>query len=178
MNTHKQEQKSGNKSHSSIMLIGGKSLAKIEEKVERLIKKDVQEKGYEIYDIEYVKEGSEYYLRIFIENPEKNISIEDCEIVNNIVNEILDKEDIIKTQYYLEISSTGVEKKLRKHEHFEKAIGKTIKIKLFKKNQEGKKEYEGILKKADLEEITIEENGKTVNVSIKEIAHANTVYNW
>ena len=141
-------------------------MARIEKEVENLISTSILEKGYELYDIEYVKEGSEYYLRIFIEKPQETITLEDCEKVNDIVNPILDKADIIKDQYYLEVSSTGVEKKLRKLDHYKKALGKEIKIKLFKKDIEGKKEIKGILKNITEQEITIEENGKTVNVKM------------
>ena len=153
-------------------------MARIEKEVENLISTAITENGYELYDVEYVKEGSEYYLRIFIEKPQETITLEDCEKVNDIVNPILDKADIIKDQYYLEVSSTGIEKKLRKLEHYKKALEKEVKIKLFKKDTEGKKEIQGMLKNVTEQEITIEENGKTVNVKLKDIANAQTVYNW
>ena len=73
---------------------------KIEEKIKNLIENPIQEEGYKLYDIEYIKEGKEYYLRIFIEKPEETISIDDCEKVNDIVNPIIDNADIIKEQYY------------------------------------------------------------------------------
>ena len=153
-------------------------MIKIEEKVKKLINQQIESEGYEIYDIEYVKEGKEYYLRIFIEKADGNITIEDCENVNNIINPILDEAAVIKNQYYLEVSSTGLEKNLRTKEHYDKAIGKEIKIKLFKKDEHGNKEIEGTLKKIDNEEITIEKNGKNINIEIKDIAQAKTIYNW
>ena len=153
-------------------------MSKTEQKVETLIKKAVEEKGYEIYDIEYVKESKDYYLRIFIEKPNSNIAIEDCETVNDIVNPILDEANIIKDQYFLEVSSTGVEKNLRKVEHYEKAIGEEIKIKLFQKDENGDKEIEGFLQKVADNEITIEKNGKTVKVNLNDIANAKTIYHW
>ena len=153
-------------------------MAKIEKQIETLITNQVQESGYEIYDIEYVKEGTEYYLRIFIEKPNGVITLEDCERVNDIVNPILDEADVIKEQYFLEVSSTGIEKKLKKIKHFEKAIGQDIKVKFFKKDSEGNKTLEGKLKNVSNDEITIEKDGKTVNIRIKDLAHAQTIYKW
>ena len=153
-------------------------MAKIEEQVTNLINEQVLKNGYEIYDLEYIKEGNEYYLRIFIEKPEGNITLEDCEKVNDIVNPILDEADIIKEQYFLEVSSTGVEKKLRKVEHYKKVLGKEIKVKLFKKDAEGNKEVEGKLLEVKEKEITIEKNGKNINIKLDDIAKANTVYKW
>ena len=103
----------------------------IEKKVEELVKPIIEGLGYELYDVEYAKEGKEYYLRIFIDK-ETGISIDDCENVNNSINDILDQADYIKEQYYLEVSSTGLEKNLRKDEHFLKQIGNEIEVKLYK----------------------------------------------
>lgn len=153
-------------------------MAKIEEKIEELISKTINNLGYELYDIEYVKEGKDYYLRIFIEKPNETISIDDCEIVNNIVNPILDEADIIKDQYFLEISSTGIEKKLRKPKHYMKAIGKDIKIKLFTNNEEGKKEIEGKLKNIEDEYLIIEKDGKDLKIELSNVAQAKTIYKW
>ena len=76
----------------------------IEEKVEALILKPITKLGYDIYDVEYAKEGKDYFLRIYIDN-ENGINIEDCEKVNNEITDLLDKADYIKEQYFLEISS-------------------------------------------------------------------------
>ena len=80
-------------------------MANIEEKVEKLIKEKVENIGYELYDVEYAKEGKEYFLRVFINKPE-GINLSDCEKVNNEIDEILDTADYIKEQYFLEVSST------------------------------------------------------------------------
>ena len=100
-------------------------MSKIEERVESLIKGKIEETGYNLYDVEYVKEGPNYYLRIYIDN-EKGIDLNDCEKVSNAIDGILDEADYIKEQYYLEVSSPGLERILRKDKHFEKNIGKTI----------------------------------------------------
>ena len=122
-------------------------MAKIEEKVENLLEDKIKTLGYILYDVEYVKEGKDYYLRIYIDN-DKGITLEDCELVSNNITDILDEEDYIKEQYFLEVSSPGVERVLRKDKHLKNNIGAKVQIKLFKPF-EGKKEYIGILKSFD-----------------------------
>ena len=102
-------------------------MANIEQKVENLLKPKIEEIGYELYDVEYVKEGKNYFLLIYIDN-EKGIDLNDCEKVNDAIMEPLDKADYIKEQYFLEVSSPGVERTLRKDEHLEKNIGKDVEI--------------------------------------------------
>ena len=87
-------------------MFGGENLASnnIESKVENLLNSSIEALGYELYDVLYEKEGKDYYLRIIIDKPE-GIDINDCEIVNNEINPILDEADYIKEQYFLEVSS-------------------------------------------------------------------------
>lgn len=149
-------------------------MSKIEEKVEQLVKEPIETLGYSLYDVEYTKEGPNYYLRIYIDSP-KGIDLNDCEKVSNQINEILDKEDYIKEQYFLEVSSPGIERILRKDKHLEQNIGKEVEVKLFKKDVNGNKNYQGILAKFDSETITIKEN---IEIERKNIAQIKTVYNW
>lgn len=151
-------------------------MSKIEEKVEELLKDKIENIGYELYDVEYIKEGPNYYLRIYIDN-EKGIDLNDCEKVSNEINETLDQADYIKDQYYLEVSSPGIERILRKEKHLEKNIGKQVEIKLYKKDNKGKKEYTGKLEKYDNDSITIETNEK-IQIERKNIAQIKTVYEW
>lgn len=151
-------------------------MAKIEEKVEQLVKDPIEKLGYSLYDVEYVKEGPEYYLRIYIDK-ESGIDLNDCEKVSNEINEILDKADYIKEQYYLEVSSPGIERKLRKDKHLEQNISKNVEIKLFKKDNNGKKEYTGKLKAFNQEEIIIETD-KEITIERKNIAQLKTIYEW
>lgn len=151
-------------------------MAKIEEKVEQLVKDPIEKLGYSLYDVEYVKEGPEYYLRIYIDK-ESGIDLNDCEKVSNEINEILDKADYIKKQYYLEVSSPGIERKLRKDKHLEQNISKNVEIKLFKKDNNGKKEYTGKLKAFNQEEIIIETD-KEIAIERKNIAQIKTIYEW
>lgn len=152
-------------------------MASIEEKVTKLVEPIIENLGYELYDVEYAKEGKNYFLRIFIDN-EKGIDLNDCEKVNDVVNDILDKENYIKEQYFLEISSPGIERVLRKDKHLEKNIGTQINVKLFKKDENGKKEYFGTLKEFNQNEITIETEEQEIKIERKNISQIKTVYNW
>lgn len=87
----------------------------IEIKVKDLVQNVIEDLGYDLYDLEYVKENNEWYLRIFIDK-ESGISINDCEIVNNNVTDLLDEADYIQEQYYLEVSSSGERKEQNKKE--------------------------------------------------------------
>lgn len=152
-------------------------MANIEEKVEKLLQPIIEKEGYELYDVEYAKEGKNYFLRIFIDN-EKGIDLNDCEKVNDAITDILDKENYIKEQYFLEVSSPGIERILRKDKHLEQSIGKQINVKLFKKDDNGQKEYLGILKEFDEQYINIEQEGKEIKIERKNIAQVKIIYNW
>ena len=148
-------------------------MAKIEEKVEELIKDEIENIGYSLYDVEYAKEGQNYYLRIFIDSP-KGIDLNDCEKVSNEINELLDQADYIKEQYFLEVSSPGVERILRKDSHLAQNIGKQVEAKLYKKDENGNKNYIGELKAFDNDTITIDE----FKFDRKNIAQLKTVFDW
>ena len=153
-------------------------MASIEERVENLIKEKIEKIGYELYDVEYSKEGKNYFLRIFIDS-KNGIDLDDCEKVNNEIMEDLDNANYIKEQYFLEVSSPGIERILRKEKHLEQNIGNEIVIKLFKKDEEGKKEYQGILKKYTEQDIIIEDNeNKQKQINKKNISKIKTLYNW
>lgn len=150
-------------------------MANIEEKIENLISKTINDLGYDLYDVEYVKEGKDYFLRIYIDS-EKGIDLDDCEKVSNSINELIDKEDYIKEQYFLEVSSSGVERVLRKDKHLKANLGKEVSIKLFKQIN-GKKQYKGILKDFDENFITILEQ-EEIKIDRKNVSQIKTVYNW
>ena len=175
-------------------------MANIEEKVENLIKNKVGDLGYSIYDVQYVKEGQEYYLRIFIEKESGSIDLNDCEKVNDAINDLLDSADYIKDQYFLEVSSTGLEKILRKDKHLQDNIGNQIQIKLFKpielpkteenieqnKKTKGKnnknskiKEIQGKLDSFNEKQIAIElADNQMLNIERNNISLIKTVFDW
>ena len=150
-------------------------MANIEEKTENLISNTIKELGYELYDVEYVKEGKDYFLRVYIDS-NNGIDLNDCEKVSESITELLDKEDYIKEQYFLEVSSPGIERILRKDKHLNANIGNEIQIKLFKP-VEGQKQCKGILKAFDNHSITILDNAE-INIDRKNISQIKTVYNW
>lgn len=155
---------------------GGFFLANIEEKVEDLVKDKINELGYDLYDVEYTKEGKNYFLRIFIDN-EKGIDLEDCEKVNDGIMDLLDKADYIKEQYFLEVSSPGIERTLRKDKHLEDNIGKEVEISLFKPIDKTK-QLEGILKDFNKNEVILDIQNTDVSVERKNISLIKTKYNW
>lgn len=148
----------------------------IETKVENLLKDIIENLGYDLYDVLYEKEGKDYYLRIIIDKP-SGIDINDCEKVNNEINDILDEADYIKEQYFLEVSSPGIERTLRKEKHFLSQIGNEISVKLFKPINK-QKELIGTLEEYNKNEVTIKTNESTIKIDIKDIALVKTIFNW
>ena len=106
-------------------------MTKQEKELEKIISPITEKLGYELYDVEYVKEGQDWYVRLYIDN-ENGINLDDCEKVSDAVGEELDRVDPIATAYLLEVSSCGLERRLREKRHFDAAIGENIEVKLFK----------------------------------------------
>ena len=150
-------------------------MANIEEKIENLVKEKINSIGYELYDVLYVKEGPDKYLRIVIDK-DSGIDLNDCEKVNNEIKDMIDEADYIQEQYYLEISSPGIERLLRKDWQLKKYIGEEIEVKQFKKDEQGNKDYIGILKEVDENNLKIEVNQKDFVLNRKNIAQVRTTY--
>ena len=148
----------------------------IEKKIEELLSKIIEDMGYVLYDVEYVKEGKEYHLCIYIDK-DGGIDINDCEKVTEAVNPILDDMDFIKNTYFLEVSSSGLEKKLRKKWHFDKQIGNKIEVKLFAK-YENKKEFIGILKEYNDDFLVLKYDDEDLKIETDKISSAKSVYDW
>ena len=129
----------------------------VENRTEELLAPIAEENGVEIYDVEYVKEGSDYYLRAYIDKPE-GVNILDCENVSRALSEALDKADFIPDAYILEVSSPGLGRTLKKDKHLQKSIGEEVEIKLFKPIDKCK-EFSGILDSFDADTVTITEEG-------------------
>lgn len=128
-----------------------------EEKTESLLSPIVERFGVEVYDVEYVKEGKEYYLRVYIDKPE-GVNIQDCENVSRALSDALDDADFIPDAYILEVSSPGLGRVLKKDKHLEKSLGEAVELKAYKPI-DGQKEFEGMLRAYDAESVTIEVNG-------------------
>ena len=128
-----------------------------EAKTEQLLLPLTEKHGVEIYDIEYVKEGSDWYLRAYIDKPE-GVNIVDCENVSRELSDALDVEDFIPDAYILEVSSPGLGRALKKDKHLEKSLGAEVEIKTYKPI-DGQKEFTGILKGYDADTVTIGDGG-------------------
>ena len=153
-------------------------MASIEEKVESLVSDTINNIGYEVYDVMYVKEGKDNFLRIFIDN-DKGISLDDCEKVNNAITDMLDEANYIKEQYFLEISSPGVERVIRKNKHLQDNLNKEVYVKTYVALPEtNSKEITGILIKYDDNNVTLEDNNKQITIERKNIALMKRVYKW
>ncbi|MCM1089029.1 MAG: ribosome maturation factor RimP [Muribaculaceae bacterium] len=139
-----------------------------ESKTEALLLPIVERFGVEIYDVEYVKEGSEWYLRAYIDKPE-GVTINDCENVSRALSEEMDREDFIEDAYILEVSSPGLGRTLKKDKHLEKSIGEEVEIKTYKPIDK-QKEFQGILRSFDADTITIETEEEEKVFARKEIA--------
>ena len=142
-----------------------------EAKAEELLAPIVEKMGIEIYDVEYVKEGSDYYLRAYIDKPE-GVNINDCEAVSRAFSDALDEADPIEEAYILEVSSPGLGRTLKKDRHLEKSIGEEVEIKLFKAvdAKTKQKEFSGNLARFDEKTITIQSEGNEMTFERSNIA--------
>lgn len=122
-------------------------MASIADKVYDLVKDTVESCGVNLWDVRFVKEGASHYLRIFIDKQD-GVSINDCTDVSHAIDPVIDEADPIDGSYYLEVCSPGAEREISRPHHFEYALGKPIKIKLFRAI-DGKKEFVGTLKNYD-----------------------------
>jgi len=149
----------------------------IAERVEALVEPCITELGYRIWDVEYVKEGAEWYLRITLDSDD-GIDIDDCEKVSRAINPIIDEADPIEDFYYLEVSSPGLERVLRKPEHFEASLGSEIEIRLFAPDENKKKSYTGTLSAYDEESITVDLAQESLKIPMSKISKVQTVFDF
>ncbi len=124
------------------------------------------ELGLSIWDVRYLKEGAQWYLRIFIDS-EEGVSVDDCERMSRAVDEPLDKLDPIREAYILEVSSPGLERELTKEEHFERFLGADILVRLIRPMEILGKEFGGVLKAFTKDTVTIEDHSGENQVTIQ-----------
>lgn len=118
----------------------------------------MEECGYELVDVEYVKEAGNWYLRAYIDK-EGGFTVDDCEAVSRRLSDWLDKEDFIEDSYILEVSSPGLGRPLKKEKDFVRSRGKEVDVKLYKA-QDGQKEFTGVLTDFDGDTVTITAGGQ------------------
>lgn len=149
-------------------------MSKVTEVVAELVSPIVTDAGLELVDIEYVKEGRDWFLRVYIDK-EAGIDIEECGLISEKLSEKLDEMDPIPHNYFLEVSSPGAERPLKKDKDFERAIGKNVFIKTYEPI-EGEKAFEGILLEFDGQivkiEIKIKTRKKVIEIPYDKVANA------
>ena len=139
-----------------------------EARTEGLLAPIAEANGVSVYDVEYVKEGSDYYLRAYIDKPE-GVNIQDCENVSRALSDMLDREDFIPDAYILEVSSPGLGRALKKDRHLQASLGEEVEIKLYKPVEKCK-EFAGILESFDSETLTVREGDTPRTFSRSDIA--------
>ncbi|MEH7110925.1 ribosome maturation factor RimP [Neobacillus niacini] len=149
-------------------------MSKVTEVVEELAQPIIHELGLELVEIEFVKEGKNWFLRVYIDK-ENGVDIEDCGIVSERLSEKLDELDPITHNYFLEVSSPGAERPLKKAKDFEKAIGKNVFIKTYEPI-DGEKGFEGTLLDYDGQTVKLEMKIKTrkkiIEIPYEKVANA------
>ena len=143
-------------------------MAKVTELVARLAAPAVAAAGCEIWDVEYVREAGEWYLRLYLDK-EGGVDIQDCEAVSRVVSDLLDEADPIEGSYTFEVSSAGAERVLKRPGDFERFLGSPVLVKLYKA-RDGRKEFPGHLKSYDNGDITITAGGKDLTFPKAEVA--------
>ena len=125
-----------------------------EQKTEEYLTPIVEEYGFELVDVEYVKEGSNWYLRAYIDK-EGGITVDDCEVVSRAFSDKLDEEDFIEEAYIMEVSSPGLGRPLKKEKDYKRSMGKELEIRTYRAIHK-EKEFYGVLKAYDDDSVTIE----------------------
>ena len=146
------------------------------ETVRELVSPLAESMGIELWDVEYVKEGADMYLRFTIDR-DGGVGIEDCERWSRAVDPMLDEADPIEGPYYLEVSSPGVERTLTRDEHVARMAGSEVEVKLFSP-VDGKRSVTGILKGRDGEAVTLETGDGEVRLDRAAVAKVTTVFHW
>ena len=144
--------------------------------VRKIISGTVEDMGYSIWDIEYVREAGSWVLRITIDKPE-GITIDDCEKVHRAIDPLLDEADPIENSYCLQVSSPGIERVLRTDEHIAACVGEKVEVTPFWPI-EGSKTITGILAGSDDENVYINLNIGRLRIPKDQISKIRTVYDF
>lgn len=148
-----------------------------EQKTEELLLPILEKYGFELWDVEYVKEGSNWYLRAYIDKP-GGIMVDDCEVVSRELSDLLDEKDFVEGAYILEVSSPGLGRPLKKERDFERSIGEEVEIRTYRAIDR-QKEFTGILKAYDKDTITIEyEDGTEGQFSRSDVALVRLAFDF
>ena len=155
----------------------GKGSGSVAERARQILEKPINGAGYDVWDVEYIKEGAEWHLVVTIDSPD-GIDLNACEKVHMLIDPILDEYDPVPDSYNLDVSSPGIERNLRTKEHFSKCAGEKITVRLFKP-LDGSKQHTGILLESDDPDyVNIENNGKITVIPFEYISKANVVFDF
>jgi ribosome maturation factor RimP len=145
-------------------------MSKITEIISKLAEPVVKSNGCELWDVEYIKEAGQWFLRVYIDKPEGTVSINDCEAISRELDPILDEYDPIETSYTFEVSSAGAERSLKRPSDFERFMGSLAEVKLYK-SKNGAKEFVGTLKGYNNGDVTLEVGEGEITFEKSEIAN-------
>ena len=143
-------------------------MAKVTDIVAELAAPIVEEAGCSLWDVEYVKEAGDWFLRVYIDK-EEGVSIQDCEAVSRPLSDKLDEADPIEGSYTFEVSSAGADRVLKKPEHFDRFLGAEVEVKLYRA-KDGRKDYVGLLQSNVDGDVTLDVGGTPITFEKKEIA--------
>ncbi len=138
--------------------------------VESMVAPLVDSMGLELVDVEFVKEASSHYLRVFIDKP-GGVTLDDCQTVSGKLDVLLDEKDLIPYSYMLEVSSPGIERPLKKLKDFERFRGHMVNITTYAPI-DGKKKFTGLLADVDTQGVALEVDGSGVMISMEQVASA------
>lgn len=140
----------------------------------QLVEPVIQAEGLELVEVEYRREPQGWVLRLFVDR-EAGITIDDCTQVNRVVGDLLDVADPISHAYHLEVSSPGLDRPLRKRQHFEREVGKVIRV-VAKEPIDNRKKFQGILVSAESENITLDCDGQRFTIPLVQVERARLRY--
>ena len=156
---------------------GAKRQGSIAQKVWDIVLPTADELEYVLWDVEFVKEGADYYLRITIDHPE-GITIEDCERFHRAIDPVLDETDPIQQAYILEVSSPGIERELKNRDHVMMCLGDTVEVRLYSA-QHGAKVHRGTLVgMPEAGNVQIEQNETLLEFDADKVAKLQTVFDF
>ena len=151
-------------------------MTSLETKIKEVLEPVINDLGFKVYDIIYEKEAQDYYLRVFIEKDEV-ISSDDCALVSQTIDPILDEKDFIKGSYLLEVSSPGLERRIRDDAQLERAINSKIEVHTYKKVNEDKVLVGNLISFSE-SNIILDINNENIEIDRNDISTMKTVYEW
>lgn len=151
--------------------------SKTEKRIIGLAEPVAKELDFYLYDVEYIKEGGIWFLRVYVDKKEGGISIDECENFSRALSDVLDKEDPIVQNYYLEVSSPGIERKLKTKEHFETYMGQMVDVGLYKAI-DGAKQLTGKLVGYEDEKIKIQSGDKEHELNLSDTTVVHLHFEW